>query len=93
MPRPGPDADFVSKSAGVPHLPANASDTEPCVGVLARADPNEQESVVLRPDLDRRVPGAEVSGNAPDVLASSERATTDRGRGGDGAVRGANERS
>jgi len=36
----------------MPHLPANASATEPCVGILARTDPNEQESVVLRPDLD-----------------------------------------
>jgi uncharacterized RmlC-like cupin family protein len=64
--------DFVYIPAGVPHLPANASDTEPFVGVLARTDPNEQESVVLRPDLDRRVPGASVSGDAPDVIASSE---------------------
>jgi uncharacterized RmlC-like cupin family protein len=44
--------DFVYIPAGVPHLPANASETEPCVAVLARTDPNEQESVVLRPDLD-----------------------------------------
>jgi len=32
--------------AGVPHLPYNASDTAPCTAVLARTDPNEQESVV-----------------------------------------------
>jgi uncharacterized RmlC-like cupin family protein len=38
--------------AGVPHLPANLHRTEPCIGILARTDPNEQESVVLRPDLD-----------------------------------------
>ena len=44
--------DFMYIPAGLPHLPANASDTEPCVGILARTDPNEQESVVLRPDLD-----------------------------------------
>ena len=50
--------DFVYIPAGVPHLPANASDAEPFVAVLARTDPNEQESVVLRPDLDHRVPGA-----------------------------------
>lgn len=43
--------DFVYIPAGVPHLPANASDTEPVVAILARTDPNEQESVVLRPDL------------------------------------------
>ena len=44
--------DFIYIPAGVPHLPANASETEVCVAVLARTDPNEQESVVLRPDLD-----------------------------------------
>ena len=33
--------------AGMPHLPSNASDSEPCTVVLARTDPNEQESVVL----------------------------------------------
>ena len=32
--------------ANTPHLPYNLSDTEPCTGVLARTDPNEQESVV-----------------------------------------------
>jgi uncharacterized RmlC-like cupin family protein len=41
--------------AGVPHLPANLG-TEPCVAVLARTDPNEQESVVLLPELDALVP-------------------------------------
>jgi uncharacterized RmlC-like cupin family protein len=45
--------DYLYIPAGVPHLPANPSDTTPCVGILARTDPNEQESVVLRPDLDR----------------------------------------
>ena len=44
--------DFIYIPAGIPHLPANASDREECVAVLARPDPNEQESVVLRPDLD-----------------------------------------
>nr|WP_295462819.1 cupin domain-containing protein [Mesorhizobium sp.] len=37
--------------AGVPHLPANLG-TEPCTAIIARTDPNEQESVVLLPDLD-----------------------------------------
>ena len=41
--------------AGVPHLPANVSD-KPCVAVIARTDPNEQESVVLLPDLEKLVP-------------------------------------
>ena len=44
--------DFIYIPAGVPHLPYNASETEPATAVLARTDPNEQESVVLRPDLD-----------------------------------------
>jgi uncharacterized RmlC-like cupin family protein len=44
--------DFLYIPAGVPHLPANASQTEPCTAVLARTDPNEQESVVLVPDPD-----------------------------------------
>ncbi len=44
--------EFLYIPAGVPHLPYNASEREPCTAVLARTDPNEQESVVLRPDLD-----------------------------------------
>ncbi len=44
--------EFLYIPAGTPHLPANASQTEPCTAVLARTDPNEQESVVLLPDLD-----------------------------------------
>ncbi|PSC05720.1 cupin [Alsobacter soli] len=39
--------------ADVPHLPYNTSQTEPCVAIIARTDPNEQESVVLMPELDR----------------------------------------
>jgi uncharacterized RmlC-like cupin family protein len=48
--------DLIYIPAGVPHLPVNSSETETCVAVLARTDPNEQESVVLRPDLEDRVP-------------------------------------
>jgi uncharacterized RmlC-like cupin family protein len=48
--------DFIYIPAGVPHLPANTSTTEPCTAVLARTDPNEQESVMLRPDLDGLIP-------------------------------------
>lgn len=44
--------DFVYIPADMPHLPYNASDTESCVAVIARTDPNEQESVVLLPELD-----------------------------------------
>jgi len=47
--------DFVYIPPGVPHLPANRSSTEPARAVVARTDPNEQESVVLRPDLDALV--------------------------------------
>jgi uncharacterized RmlC-like cupin family protein len=36
----------------VPHVIANASDTEWGRGVVARTDPNEQESVELLPHLD-----------------------------------------
>ena len=43
--------DVVHIPAGVPHLPVNRSD-EPVVAVVARTDPDEQESVVLMPELD-----------------------------------------
>jgi uncharacterized RmlC-like cupin family protein len=46
--------DLVYIPAGVPHLPANRSQTQPCVAVLARTDPNEQESVVVLPHLDQK---------------------------------------
>lgn len=48
--------EFLYIPAGVPHLPANNSATEPCVAVIARTDPNEQESVTLLPELESRVP-------------------------------------
>jgi uncharacterized RmlC-like cupin family protein len=44
--------DFVYIPANVPHLPYNPSATEACVAVISRTDPNEQESVVLMPELD-----------------------------------------
>ncbi|MDQ4076063.1 MAG: cupin domain-containing protein [Chloroflexota bacterium] len=44
--------DFIYIPAGVPHLPYNPSSTEPVTAILARTDPNEQESVVLLPELD-----------------------------------------
>jgi uncharacterized RmlC-like cupin family protein len=47
--RPG---DFVYIPANVPHLPYNMSQTEPCTAVISRTDSNEQESVVLLPELD-----------------------------------------
>src|ERR1700722_7102459 len=45
--------DFVYIPGGTPHLPYNLSTTESCVAVISRTDPNEQESVVLLPELDR----------------------------------------
>jgi uncharacterized RmlC-like cupin family protein len=50
--RPG---DYLYIPAGVPHVAVNRSAT-PAFFVGARTDPHEQESVVLRPDLDARVP-------------------------------------
>lgn len=47
--------DFVYIPAGMPHLPANSSRTEPCTAVIARTDPNEQESVILLPELEKYV--------------------------------------
>jgi uncharacterized RmlC-like cupin family protein len=43
--------DYLYIPAGVPHLPYNSGPNE-AVAVLSRTDPNEQESVILRPDLD-----------------------------------------
>lgn len=39
--------DFIFIPPNVPHLPINLSDTEEVIAVVARNDPNEQESVVL----------------------------------------------
>ena len=57
--------EFFYIPAGVPHLPVNRGG-EPCVCVIARTDPNEQESVVLLPDLDAQVPPPGV-GDSPAV--------------------------
>jgi uncharacterized RmlC-like cupin family protein len=46
--------DFVYIPPGMPHLPANASDSEPCTALVARTDPKEQESVVLLDEEGRR---------------------------------------
>lgn len=43
--------DYIYIPAGVPHLPYNPG-SERAVAVLSRTDPNEQESVMLRPDLE-----------------------------------------
>ena len=38
--------DFIYIPADVPHQPVNLSDSEPAHAIVARNDPNEQESVV-----------------------------------------------
>ena len=48
--------DFLYIPANMPHLPYNTSQSEPCIAAVARTDPNEQESVVLMPELEALVP-------------------------------------
>jgi uncharacterized RmlC-like cupin family protein len=45
--------EFVYIPPDVPHLPVNFSPTEPIETVVSRTDPNEQESVINLPELDR----------------------------------------
>ena len=47
--------DYLYFPAGVPHVVVNRSEAA-AVFVGARTDPNEQESVVMRPELDEKVP-------------------------------------
>jgi uncharacterized RmlC-like cupin family protein len=56
--------EYLYIPAGVPHLPYNPGPDE-AVAIIARTDPNEQESVVLRPDLDGVHPAGEVGGPGP----------------------------
>ena len=49
--RPG---DYLYIPAGVPHVAVNYGES-PAIFVAARTDPNEQESVVMRPELDEKV--------------------------------------
>jgi uncharacterized RmlC-like cupin family protein len=44
--------DFLYIPANMPHLPYNLSDAESCTAVVARTDPNDQESIKLLPELD-----------------------------------------
>lgn len=44
--------EYLYIPANMPHLPYNPSPTESCQAVVSRTDPNEQESVVLLPELD-----------------------------------------
>jgi uncharacterized RmlC-like cupin family protein len=45
--------DFIFIPADVPHQPTNLSETEPAKAIVARNDPNEQESVEHYPYADR----------------------------------------
>jgi uncharacterized RmlC-like cupin family protein len=47
--------DYLYIPPGVPHVAVNRSAT-PALFVGARTDPHEQESVVMRPELDEQVP-------------------------------------
>src|SRR5918912_220736 len=47
--------DYLYFPAGVPHVAVNRGET-PAVFIAARTDPNEQESVVMLPELDAKVP-------------------------------------
>jgi uncharacterized RmlC-like cupin family protein len=47
--------DYLYFPAGVPHVAVNRSETS-AVFVAARTDPNERESVVMRSELDEKVP-------------------------------------
>ena len=40
------EGDFIFIAADMPHQPVNLSDSEPAHALVARNDPNEQESVV-----------------------------------------------
>jgi uncharacterized RmlC-like cupin family protein len=47
--------DFVYVPADVPHVAYNLSDVDYCVAIVARTDPDEQESMVLLPEFDNRI--------------------------------------
>ena len=49
------EGDIVYIPPNMPHLPMNRTGA-PCTAVIARTDPNEQESVVLLPELEALVP-------------------------------------
>ena len=48
--------EYIYIPASVSHVAVNAGATEPLVAVIARTDPNEQESVVLQPELETKIP-------------------------------------
>lgn len=50
--------EYVYIPQSVPHVAVNRSGTMPMVAMIARTDPNEQESVVLLPELEAAVPAS-----------------------------------
>jgi uncharacterized RmlC-like cupin family protein len=54
--------DFLYIPANMPHLPYNLSFTETCVEIVARTDPNDQESIVLLPELQKVKLAGEIEG-------------------------------
>lgn len=50
------EGDYLYIPPGVPHVAVNRNVTRPARFIGARTDPNEQEGVVMRPELDGRVP-------------------------------------
>jgi hypothetical protein len=46
---------FLCIPADTPHLPYNASGTKPCVGVVARTDPNEEQTLTPIDIADPRI--------------------------------------
>jgi uncharacterized RmlC-like cupin family protein len=51
--RPG---DYLFIPANVPHVAVNRSKTKPAVFIGARNEPTAQESVIMHPELDAKVP-------------------------------------
>ena len=49
------EGDFLFIAADVPHQPVNTSNTEPAIAIVARNDPNEQESVIPYDPTEERV--------------------------------------
>lgn len=66
--------EYLYIPAGMPHLPYNPSETEAVMALVARTDPNEQESVVLLPELE-----AFATNPPPTVTATTPPQTTTPG--------------
>lgn len=49
------EGDFIFIPEGVPHQPRNLNNDEPAIAIVARNDPNEQESVQVYPTDNNKV--------------------------------------